>query len=84
MLTRPLHSDKAGSELIATVTKGLNEVEDAVVVLFGDIAAGKPADQNAETQVGDGLTLAFNAAGNITSYVATLHTNSGCSHGGCL
>ncbi|THH26519.1 hypothetical protein EUX98_g7667 [Antrodiella citrinella] len=55
------------SSLIANVTSGIITAEDAVAEIVGAIFTGQAAPASARTQVGDGLTLALESAGNITS-----------------
>jgi len=66
-LTQELASDPVGCVLIANVTTGIIEAEDAIAQIVGAIVNNAAAPPAARDQVGDGLNLAFEAAGNITS-----------------
>lgn len=60
-------SDPAGSALMSTVNGGLIEAEDGIADIVGAIFNNEKAPADARDRVGDGLTVAFDAASNITS-----------------
>ncbi|TCD66098.1 hypothetical protein EIP91_001750 [Steccherinum ochraceum] len=66
-LTQQLSSDSVNSAHVADITGGLNKAEDGIAVIVAAIFAGQKAPNEARTEVGDGLSTAFDAASNITS-----------------
>ncbi|KAH8102138.1 hypothetical protein BXZ70DRAFT_930442 [Cristinia sonorae] len=66
-LTQQLQNDAAGTALLTTINQGLLGAEDGIADLVTALFAGQTAPESAVDQVGGGLTLAFDAASNITS-----------------